>query len=147
VILDQSKIHVCSQSQFNNGNCPKNSRYGTAKATSPLLSQKLQGPVRLVTSKNHKLPDLVMVLNGQVKLIQRGVVVGTGSGRLRTSFKTVPDVPIKTFTLKLDKGKHSFLVNSTNLCSKRAKNNVAKAAIKGHNGKKRDFKPKVKTSC
>jgi hypothetical protein len=147
IILDQANINVCTPAQFNANHCPKKSKYGKAKARSPLLDKPLKGPVYLVTNKHHQLPDLVMVLNGQVKLIERGVVKGTTSGRLKTTFNTVPDVPLKNFTLKLKKGKHGLLVNSTNLCSKRAKHKSAKATIKAHNGKKRSFKPKVKTPC
>ena len=146
IILDQSKIHVCTKAQLDSGSCPANSKYGSASATSPLLDSGLKGPVFLVAGKN-KLPDLTVVLNGQVQLIEKGIVKGTGQGRLRTTFKTVPDVPLSNFTLKLKRGKHGLLVNSTNLCGKKANKNIAKAQIRGHNGDEVNLKPKVKAPC
>jgi hypothetical protein len=146
IILDQSNLKVCTRTQLSAGACPSKSQFGSASATSPLLDSGLSGPVYLV-SGNNKLPDLTVVLNGQVQLIERGIVKGTGSGRLRTTFKTVPDVPLSNFTLNLKKGKNGLLVNSTNLCSKKAKKNVAKANIRGQNGAEKNLKPKVKTPC
>jgi hypothetical protein len=146
IILDQSNINVCTKAQLDANACPANSKYGTAKAISSLLDNPLSGPVYLVTGK-HKLPDLTMILNGQVNLIERGVVKGTKSGRLKTTFKTVPDVPLKNFTLKLKKGSHGLLVNSTNLCSKSANGNVAKTRITAHDGDQVSAEPKVKTPC
>ena len=66
VILDQSAIaKVCTRVQFAANDCPKNSRYGHAKAFTPLLDEPLKGPVYLRSSDN-QLPDLVASLNGQV---------------------------------------------------------------------------------
>lgn len=146
IILDQSKIHVCTKTQLDSSSCPANSRYGSASATSPLLDSGLSGPVFLVSGKN-KLPDLTVVLNGQVQLIEKGIVKGTGQGRLRTTFKTVPDVPLSNFTLNLKKGSHGLLVNSTNLCSSKAKQQTAKSEIRGQNGDVVHLKPKVKAPC
>ena len=50
-ILDQSHIKtICTRVQLAANECPKNSIYGNAKATSPLLDEQAQGP---------GLPDLV----------------------------------------------------------------------------------------
>ena len=61
----QDYLH--SRLQLAADECPKNSIYGYAKATSPLLDGRLQGPVYL-TSSDHELPDLLADLKGQVPI-------------------------------------------------------------------------------
>ena len=132
LFLDQGHIGtVCTRPQLASHTCPKKSVYGTAEAKSPLLDKKLKGKVFLVSS-NHKLPDLLVDLRGQVEIYLRGVI-SSKNGGLKTVFNNVPDVPVSKFTLKMKGGKKSLLVNSTNTCAKPQR---AKLNIKGQNGKK-----------
>jgi hypothetical protein len=65
--LDQSHIKtVCRRVQYAAGACPAASIYGHAKAITPLLDAPLTGPVYL-RSSDHKLPDLVADLDGQIE--------------------------------------------------------------------------------
>jgi hypothetical protein len=131
LFLDQGHIGtVCTRPQLAEHNCPKASVYGMAEAKSPLLDKKLKGKVFLVSS-NHKLPDLLVDLRGQVEIYLRGVI-GTKHGGLKTVFNNVPDVPVSKFVLKMKGGKKSLLVNSTNTCAKPQR---AVLNIKGQNGK------------
>src|SRR4029079_12428960 len=85
LFLDQGHIKtVCTRVQLAAKQCPKNSIYGHAEASSPLLKQKLKGPVYLVSSK-HKLPDLLADLNGQIN-IQLAGVISSQHGGLKTVF-------------------------------------------------------------
>lgn len=132
LFLDQSHIGtVCTRPQLASHTCPKASVYGTAEAKSPLLSGKLKGKVFLVSS-NHKLPDLLVDLRGQVEIYLRGVI-SSKHGGLKTVFNNTPDVPVSKFVLKMKGGKKSLLVNSTNTCAKPQR---AVLNIKGQNGKK-----------
>ena len=97
----------------------------------PLLSEKLKGPVYLVSS-NHTLPDLVADLRGQVNIQLHGVI-SSKHGGLKTVFNPVPDVPVKKFILNMEGGKKSLLVNSTNICKGKQ---TAVLNIKAQNGKK-----------
>ena len=64
--LDQSRINApCTRVRFAAGACPEAAILGDAIARTPILDAPLSGPVYLVTS-NHKLPDLVAALEGQV---------------------------------------------------------------------------------
>jgi len=145
LFLDQSHIGTtCTRPQLASHTCPKASVYGNAEAKSPLLSDKLKGKVFLVSS-NHKLPDLLVDLRGQVEIYLRGVI-SSKHGGLKTVFNNTPDVPVSKFVLKMKGGKKSLLVNSTNTC---AKTQRAVLNIKGQNGKKvknNKFKLNV-TSC
>jgi hypothetical protein len=131
LFLDQGHIKtVCTRVQLAAKQCPQNSIYGHAEASSPLLKQKLKGPVYLVSSK-HKLPDLLADLNGQIN-IQLDGVISSNHGGLKTVFNNTPDVPLKTFILNMRGGKKSLLQNSTNLCKSQQ---LAILNMKGQNGK------------
>jgi hypothetical protein len=115
-ILDQSHIRtICTRVQLAANECPKNSIYGHAKATSPLLDKALKGPVYL-TSSNHTLPDLLVNLRGQVPIRLRGVI-SSEHGRLKTVFNNTPDVAVSKFTLTMKGGNKGLLVNSRDLCT------------------------------
>jgi hypothetical protein len=131
LFLDQGHIKtVCTRVQLAAKQCPQNSIYGHAEAGSPLLKQKLKGPVYLVSSK-HKLPDLLADLRGQIN-IQLDGVISSSHGGLKTVFNNTPDVPLKSFVLNMRGGKKSLLQNSTNLCKSPQ---LAILNMKGQNGK------------
>jgi hypothetical protein len=131
LFLDQGHIKtVCTRVQLAAKECPSNSVYGHAEASSPLLKQKLKGPVYLVSSK-HKLPDLLADLRGQIN-IQLDGVISSNHGGLKTVFNNTPDVPLKSFVLNMRGGKKSLLQNSTNLCKSKQ---LAILNMKGQNGK------------
>jgi hypothetical protein len=131
LFLDQSHIKTnCTRVQLAAQACPQNSIYGYAEASSPLLKQKLKGPVYLVSSK-HKLPDLLADLKGQIN-IQLDGVISSSHGGLKTVFNETPDVPLKSFVLNMKGGEKSLLQNSQNLCKKPQ---LAVLNMKGQNGK------------
>ncbi|HEY0392755.1 MAG TPA: hypothetical protein VGC63_13715 [Solirubrobacterales bacterium] len=144
LILEQASLaNVCTRVQFSAHDCPRDSIYGFAEATTPLLDGPLKGPVFL-RSSNHELPDMVASLNGQVDVVLDGRIDSI-KGRLRTTFDTVPDVPVSKFVLTVRGGKkRGLLVNSSNLCAKKYK---VIARFTGQNGKKANQKPKLRTPC
>jgi hypothetical protein len=145
LILDQSHIKtICTRPQLAAGACPKNSIYGHAAASSPLLGEKLRGPVYLVPS-THILPDLLVDLRGQVNVRLRGSVESVKGGRLRNVFYSVPDVPVSKFVLTMNGGKRGLLTNTKPLCAGRF---FSKATLKAQNGKKvRSKRLKLKVSA
>ncbi|MEX2081784.1 MAG: hypothetical protein WEC33_09230, partial [Dehalococcoidia bacterium] len=117
-ILDQSHIKtICTRVQLAARNCPKGSVYGHARATSPLLDGVLKGRVHLISSDN-ELPDLLVDLRGQVDIQLRGVISST-NGRLKTVFRSTPDVPVRQFTLVMKGGNRGLLVNTRDLCDRK----------------------------
>jgi hypothetical protein len=143
LFLEQSHIGtVCTRVQFAAKKCPAASIYGTASATTPLLDKPLEGPVYL-RSSNHSLPDMVADLRGQFDIELAGRI-DSRNGGIRNTFETVPDAPVTKFTLKLQGGQKSLLVNSRNLCK-----SVSRADVKmvGQNGKRHSERPVVKNSC
>jgi hypothetical protein len=138
---------VCTRVQFAAHECPAGSIYGRARAISPLLDAPLSGPVYLRSSDN-PLPDLVAALKGpdsqpiEVELSGRTDSV---HGGIRNTFDVVPDAPVSKFTLQLQGGKKSLIVNSRNLCD----GSVQRATVRlsAQNGVQRNFRPVVKNDC
>ncbi|HYP55172.1 MAG TPA: hypothetical protein VEQ41_02570 [Solirubrobacterales bacterium] len=153
LFLDQSNLSkVCTRVQYEANDCPKNSRYGHARAFTPLLDKPLKGPVFLRSSDN-ELPDLVASLRGQVDIDLVGRIDAV-RGRIRNTFDVVPDVPVSKFVLTMRGGKKGLLTNSREQCAKpkaqkgkRSKAPRALVRIKAHNGKKANQRPKVRTAC
>ncbi len=143
LFLDQASLgQICTRVQFAAQQCPKKSIYGSARAITPLLGQPLEGPVYL-RSSNNPLPDLVAHLEGQVGIDLVGRI-DSFKGGVRTTFATVPDVPVTKFAVTLPGGKHGLLVASKNLCKGKVK---AIVQIKGQNGKKANKRQKVRAPC
>jgi len=145
--LDQSHIRtICTRVQFAADQCPKAAIYGHAEAVTPLLDQRLRGPVYL-RSSNNELPDLVVALRGpafqpiEVDLVGR---IDSVNGGIRNSFELLPDAPVSKFVLRMQGGKKGLLVNSTNLC--RGTHN-ATVKMRGQNGKTRNFSSPLKAQC
>jgi hypothetical protein len=151
--LEQNHIKtVCTRVQFAEGDgngsaCPPGSIYGKATAWSPLLEQPLQGNVYLRSNGGErKLPDLVAALDGQVDIALWGKVDSGPNHGIRNTFEVVPDAPVSRFLLEMAGGKKGLLVNSENLCSKKAKRQAI-VRFTGQNGAEHNFKPKVQAQC
>jgi hypothetical protein len=117
---------ACTDAQFelNPANCPKASKIGYAKVTTPLLpvvgGASLQGPAIFVSHGGEAFPSLTMVLQGYGVTID---LVGTTNiskaGITSTTFKTVPDQPFSTFELTLPEGHYSALAANGSLCGQK----------------------------
>ncbi len=135
LLLDNAHIGtVCTRPELAANNCPADSKYGVASATSPLLSGGLSGNVYLVSS-NNKLPDLLVDLKGQINVQLRGVISSSKKAGLRTVFEGIPDAPVTKFTLKMDGGKKGLLINSKDLCKVKASKRNSALKMKAQNGK------------
>jgi len=138
---------VCTRAQYNAGpgsgaECPKASIYGKAKAWTPLLDRPLEGPVYL-RSSDHKLPDLVASLNGQIHIDLDGRIDSVHK-RIRNTFEMVPDAPVSRFVLEMQGGKKGLLVNNTQLCKTTPRGT---AVFTGQNGKRVTLHPVMKAQC
>jgi hypothetical protein len=151
--LEQNHIKaVCTRVQFaagdgNGSACPKGSIYGRAKAWTPLLDHPLEGYVYLRSNGGErKLPDLVAALDGQIDIALWGKVDSGPNKGIRNTFEVVPDAPVSRFMLEMSGGRKGLLVNSEDLCSKRAKRQAIVRLV-GQNGKVKAFKPPVSNQC
>ncbi len=97
--------------------CPSDSRVGSATATTPVLPVHLEGPAYFVSHGGAKFPELIIALTGQgVTVYLRGETFISPQGITSSTFRTIPDVPIGVFELKLPQGSDSALAANGNLC-------------------------------
>jgi len=144
LILDNDHIgNVCTNVQFRANACPANSVIGKASAVTPLLDAPLQGNIYLRSNPNGSLPNVVADLKGQFEIELVGEI-DTFKGGLRTTFASVPDAPITSFTLDLLGKSAGLLQNTRSLCG-----HVQRATVqmKGQNGASVNRKTKLQTSC
>jgi hypothetical protein len=143
IFLDQASLGtVCTRPQFAAEQCPKKSVYGFARAWSPLLANPLEGQV-VLRSSNNTLPDMVAHLQGQVNVDLDGRI-DSFKGGIRTTFGSIPDLPVSKFVITLPGGKHGLLQASTNLCAKPVKGIIR---LTGQNGKKANRHVRIQTPC
>jgi hypothetical protein len=110
---------ACPAATFNTNpaGCPAASVVGIAKASTPLLSVGLSGPVYFVSHGGEAFPSLIVVLQGEgVRVDLTGTTFISKAGITSSTFKSVPDVPVNTFELYLPEGKYSALAANGNLC-------------------------------
>jgi hypothetical protein len=97
--------------------CPSASVVGIARASTPVLTQSLSGPVYFVSHGGEEFPSLIVVLQGGgVRVDLVGSTFISKAGITSSTFKTVPDVPVSSFELYLPQGKFSALAANGNLC-------------------------------
>ncbi len=143
-LLDNSHIGtICTRVQFAADACPAGSIYGRASAETPLLDAPLSGNVYL-RAGNHKLPDLVADLRGQIDVELSGRIDTVGGGSLRTTFDGVPDAAVSRFVLELDGGSKGLLINQSSLCGKPKR---AKLKMTGQNAVVKTSQAKLQVSC
>ena len=111
---------ACPDNVFeaNPASCPAASRIGTATATTPIIPVALSGPAYFVSHGGLKFPELVIVLSGYGVTVQlHGETFISTKGITSSTFRTIPDVPIGSFELKLPEGPFSALGANKNLCT------------------------------
>ncbi|HEY3829622.1 MAG TPA: hypothetical protein VGL57_10550 [Solirubrobacteraceae bacterium] len=108
--------------QANPANCSAASVVGIVRATTPVLPVGLQGPVYFVSHGGEAFPSLIVVLQGDgVRVDLTGSTFISNQGITSSTFKTVPDVPVRTFELYLPEGPHSALAANGSLCKEQSK--------------------------
>jgi hypothetical protein len=111
---------ACPDSVFNANpaSCPADSRIGSATATTPVLPVHLEGPAYFVSHGGAKFPELIVALSGEgVTVYLHGETFISAAGITSSTFRTIPDVPIGVFELKLPQGPDSALAANGNLCA------------------------------
>jgi hypothetical protein len=141
--LDNSHLGtVCTKVDFAADNCPPGSQIGNVEVETPLLDDPLKGFAYL-RSSSEGLPDLALKLKGQVEIQSVAKIDSVNEG-LRSTFKTVPDIPFSRITLNLAGGKKGLLQNSESLCGA---DKMASVRMIGQNGARLDEKSKLDVAC
>jgi hypothetical protein len=111
---------ACPQATFaaSPASCPAGSHVGGASVTTPLLPDPMVGPAYFVSHAGEAFPDLDLVLSGngiQVILVGNTFIKG---GITSSTFASIPDVPVSSFSLGLSAGPDSLLSANGSLCAK-----------------------------
>lgn len=112
---------ACAEAQFdtNPAGCDEGSVVGHAVAHTPVLPVSVEGPVYFVSHGGAKYPELVAVLQGDGVTVQLNGETMITKGITKSTFGSVPDVPISRFDMVLPAGPHSALTGLGNLCKKK----------------------------
>ena len=138
---------ACTRAEFESdlSRCA-HAKAGTATADTPLLRDPLRGTVYFVRN-GHPIPDLFIALRGEVDFNLVGQITIPDGKRLRTTFATAPDVPIRSFTLRLLGGRNTASIGAVrNLCSRASRRQKAEVDYIGHNGKIRQVDQALKVA-
>jgi hypothetical protein len=111
---------ACAETTYaaNPFSCPVGSKVGSAVVSTPVLPDQLSGPAYLVSHGGAAFPDLDLLLEGDgVRVILEGNTNIKG-GITTSSFASIPDVPVSSFTLDLPSGPYSALAANGSLCSR-----------------------------
>ncbi len=148
--LDSANSKPCSLRQFSRDGCPAASRIGSARATTPLLSGQLSGPVHLVRASDVGPPEIWTSLQGQgLRLTIRSEIAVTGGGQVTNTFDDLPDVPLSTLTTSLLGGRGSLLAATRPACGADPRALLAEAAVSAHSGAQlsRLLRVRLRPSC
>jgi len=131
--------HACPTEVFasNPAMCDPRSLVGVAKATTPVLSAPLSGPIYLVSHGGAAFPDVVVVLQGDGVRVDLTGHVNIAKGITSTNFAGLPDAPVSSFEARLPQGPNSALTSNLpakakgNLCTAKL---VVPTTLTGQNG-------------
>jgi hypothetical protein len=110
---------ACTAATFeaNPANCPAASIVGHATALTPILPVPVSGPAYFVSHGGEAFPSLIIVLQGYgVTFDLVGTTFINKHGITSNTFKSAPDVPVRSFELTLPEGPFSALAAHGNLC-------------------------------
>lgn len=98
--------------------CPVGSKVGNATVKTPVLPAPLSGPAYLVSHGGAAFPDLDLLLEGDggVRVILEGNT-DIKNGITKSTFASIPDVPVSSFVLDLPQGPNSALTAVGTLCT------------------------------
>lgn len=143
--------HVCSVKDAHADNCPATTIVGSASVKTPLLTSPLTGKVYLVQGikiiNGHKyktFPALLLALRGKAAIDLHAQTSVSNQSKLVTTFRSLPDLPMSSFTLTISGGKKGILVLNRNICG-----HVQKAGVvfTGHNGATKKTTATMGTPC
>ncbi len=131
---------ACEPADLAADRCSKRAQIGTARALSPLIAGAVSGRVYLVQRGPGKLPKLVVQLRTPIALTFDGIVNIGRRGRIGTTFRQAPDLPLTRLVLRFHGGPFGPLAAVENLCRTRMRLPIG---LRGQNGKVARQRPRI----
>jgi hypothetical protein len=143
--------HVCSVKDAHSDKCPARTIVGSTRVKTPLLTSPLTGNVYLVQGikiihghKYRTFPALLLALRGKAAIDLHAQTSVSKKSQLVTTFSSLPDLPMSSFTLTMNGGPKGILVLNGNIC-RHAQD--AQVAFTGHNGATQQSTVTMGTPC
>jgi hypothetical protein len=140
---------ICSRGDALEDRCRAGARVGTGTAYTPLLAGALRGPVYLVQPEdNDSLPDLWTSVEGAGVKLQLKSRSDRRGGRFETELVDIPDLPLSSFTMRVDGGdgaRSPFSLGSR-ACSGPARLRTP-VELEGQDGAERKMKTQLDADC
>lgn len=129
--------------------CPAASLVGTAEAITPVVPVPLEGPAYFVSHGSERFPELIVVLQGYgLRIDLHGeTFIDKKTGITSSTFRAVPDQPVKSFELSLPQGVYSALASNGDLCSVPHKIVVRKKVVVRLRGRRKTVLRKVRKTA
>jgi hypothetical protein len=109
---------ICSRPDAAAGTCPAGARVGTASGRTSLFSEPLRGAIDVVRPKGNGMPDLGISMTALGTSLSLNGRTGFEDGRLVTKLAGLPDVPLSSFTMRMDGGRDGAFRLKTAPCDR-----------------------------
>ena len=143
-LLDNAHIGtICTRPQFASDSCPEASSIGSAEARRRCSTRRSRAP-STCAPRTTSSPTWSWISRARSTSSSPARIDTSKGGALRTTFESVPDVPVSQFVLNLAGGAKGLLQNSESLCGK-----PKKATVKttGQNGAVVTSQTKLQVAC
>jgi hypothetical protein len=107
---------ICSIPDAAAGDCPAGARVGTAIARTSLLSKPLKGTIYIVQPSDNGLPDLGISLSALGTDLSFSGQTELEDGHIVTKLVGLPDMPLSSFTMRLQGGDDGAFGLEIGLC-------------------------------
>jgi hypothetical protein len=129
---------ICSRPDAAQGACPAGSRMGSALARTPLLSKPLKGAIYVVQPKGNGLPGLGISLAALGTNLTISGRTESEDGHFVTKLVGLPDMPMSSFTMRIDGGDDGTFSLQDGLCKQgRPRRFDSTLAAAGQDGSRR----------
>jgi len=139
---------ICPRASALEDHCRAGAQVGTAVANTPRVGEPLTGPVYVVQPQGGGFPELWSIIEGGgVKLELRSKSAGK-KGSLTTEIVDIPDLPLGSFTMRIDAGpkKNALFTVNKDICSS-AGATATPVELEGQNGVTRTTSLQMKAGC
>jgi hypothetical protein len=129
---------ICSRPDAAQGACPAGSRVGSALARTPLLRKPLKGAIYIVQPRGDGLPELGIGLAALGTHLTFSGRSESEHGHFVTRLAGFPDMPMSSFTMRIDGGEGGTFSLQKGLCKRgRPRQLDATLAAAGQDGSRR----------
>ncbi|MFY9489237.1 MAG: hypothetical protein WAP35_11170 [Solirubrobacterales bacterium] len=137
---------ACTIPEYAMNACPASARVGSASAITPLLPSALTGSVYLLQNplgSTRAMPRMLVKLTGAANIDLIAQTTFVNKTQINAVFENIPDVPLNTFTMRLD----NLLTVTKDGCKTPAANRSITGVGTAHNGRSTPLTAPLEINC